>query len=454
MTTYHIWRRKASGITTLFALLVVAMLLAGCNVQSIEAQQPSATEQNKALVEQMIQEVFNEGDVDAVDVYFTADFVEHEEGAPGQDGGREGLKMALPMLRTAFPDLTVTVEDMVAEGDKVAARLTWSGTHDGDFMGMPPTGQSFSMNVMDLFRIEDGQVAEHWGVSDIMAMMSQLGMLPGPEMGDGPSDDDSAAEMNLPHELLITATGEGWDAATTIAAGWTAVTVVNESDEPRNGQLFLLAADKSAEDARAALTAAYASPPEWLTPVGGIAIVVPGDTQTVFLNLEPGSYILADPLPEFDGVLGIDKGYFMPLTVEAGETMADEPVADMTLGLADYTFDFDYDAVTAGQHTIAVHSLGATEIHEAMFVRLDEGVSVQDFLADFGPDGPQGPPRGIPVGGVSAIAPDSAAYFEVEFEAGATYGLICFLPAAEDAEHAGQPHFMLGMIGQFTVPSN
>ena len=80
------------------------------------------------------------------------------------------------MMFSAFPDFTVTLEDL----HKVVARLKWTGTQENEFMGMPVTGKSFAINVIDIFRIEDGKVKEHWGVSDMMARMGQLGMLPEP----------------------------------------------------------------------------------------------------------------------------------------------------------------------------------------------------------------------------------------------------------------------------------
>ena len=84
------------------------------------------------------------------------------------------------MLRSAFPDLNATIEDMVAEGDKVAIRITWKGTQKGDFMGVPPTGKSVSFGVMDIVRVAEGKCVEHWGETDFMGLMQQLGAIPAP----------------------------------------------------------------------------------------------------------------------------------------------------------------------------------------------------------------------------------------------------------------------------------
>lgn len=84
------------------------------------------------------------------------------------------------MIRAAFPDLHVTVEDMVAEGDKVVARVTMSGTHKGEFMGIAPTGKQITVGIIEILRIAGGKVVEHWNVVDSLGMMQQLGAVPAP----------------------------------------------------------------------------------------------------------------------------------------------------------------------------------------------------------------------------------------------------------------------------------
>jgi steroid delta-isomerase-like uncharacterized protein len=142
-----------------------------------------STEANKALARQLIEEVFNQGNVSLVDELVAPGFIEHEEMPPGTPTGSDGNKAATAMLRSAFPDFKATIEDMVAEGDKVALRLTWSGTHEGEFMGLPPTGKRFSIPVFDILRMDGGKIVEHWGQMDRMAMMQQLGAMPGPDEG-------------------------------------------------------------------------------------------------------------------------------------------------------------------------------------------------------------------------------------------------------------------------------
>ena len=140
------------------------------------------TEQNKALYRQFVEEVFNRGNTSAIDELVAPDFVEHEELPPGVPSGREGVKQLSIMLRSAFPDLKATIDDILAEGDKVAARMTWRGTHKGEFMGIPPSGKNVSVEVIDFVRFAGGKFVEHWGLMDNASMMQQLGAVPAPGM--------------------------------------------------------------------------------------------------------------------------------------------------------------------------------------------------------------------------------------------------------------------------------
>ena len=137
-----------------------------------------STEQNKAIVRQMVEEIFNQGNMSRLDEFMAPDFVEHEELPPGMD-----VKQMTMMLRSAFPDFKATIDDLIAEGDKVVIRQTWSGTQKGEFMGVPPTGKSVSFGVIDIIRVAGGKFVEHWGQMDSMGLMQQLGAIPGPGQG-------------------------------------------------------------------------------------------------------------------------------------------------------------------------------------------------------------------------------------------------------------------------------
>ena len=132
------------------------------------------SEANKTIIRGFFQKVINAGNLDIMDQVLSPDFFSHEALPPGIPPGREGAKQLFGMLRNAFPDLQATIEDEIAEGDKVVVRVTFSGTQQGEFMGKPPTGRRVTYGVVDIFRISDEQVVEHWGVADIVSLMQQI----------------------------------------------------------------------------------------------------------------------------------------------------------------------------------------------------------------------------------------------------------------------------------------
>ena len=139
----------------------------------------SRTEENKALFRRTYEELLNRGDLSVADELVSADFINHE-APPGRNRGPESMRGLATMLRTAFPDLRFTIEELVAEGEVVAGRLTMSGTHEGPLMGMPPTGRSVRQNHMHFVRFREGKAVEHWGVRDDVGMMQQMGVIPEP----------------------------------------------------------------------------------------------------------------------------------------------------------------------------------------------------------------------------------------------------------------------------------
>ncbi len=139
-------------------------------------------EANKAVVRRYYEEVLNAGDVSALAALAVADYAEHDP-LPGQRAGREGLRERVEMLRSAFRP-HFTIEDIIAEGDKVAVRWTNRGTHVGAFMGLPATGKVFAMAGIDIHRLRDGKLAEHWHVVDLLGQLQQLGVLPQPAGAD------------------------------------------------------------------------------------------------------------------------------------------------------------------------------------------------------------------------------------------------------------------------------
>ena len=131
----------------------------------------------KALARRFYEEVVNSRNLDAIDDMVTPNFVEHE-ALPGMANDASAVKQFFTMTFEAFPDLKIEVLDLIAEGDRVAARCTMSGTQKGAFMDIPATGKHMAVQVIDIIRFEGDKVAEHWGVTDQAAMMEQLGVAP------------------------------------------------------------------------------------------------------------------------------------------------------------------------------------------------------------------------------------------------------------------------------------
>jgi predicted ester cyclase len=151
-----------------------------------EREEAVSAEDNKALVRRFVDEVQSEGNIDLIDEICSPEFVNHS-APPGLPADRKGIKILTTMFKGAFPDSYFTVEDMIAEGDRVVTRKTFHGTHEGEFMGIPPTGRRVSTELIDIVRIVDGRVVEHWSVGDNLGMMQQLGVIPQPGENVEPS---------------------------------------------------------------------------------------------------------------------------------------------------------------------------------------------------------------------------------------------------------------------------
>ncbi len=134
------------------------------------------SEENKAIFRSLI-DVVDSGNLAKADEVFHANYVDNS-AAPNQAPGVEGFKQLISMLRSAFPDLNSTVEDLIAEGDKVVGRVTASGTHNGELMGIAPSGNQVTISEIHIIRIASGKVVEHWGIVDQLGLMQQIGAIP------------------------------------------------------------------------------------------------------------------------------------------------------------------------------------------------------------------------------------------------------------------------------------
>lgn len=138
------------------------------------------TQQNKEVVRRVI-EVYNRGNLDAVDELLAPDYVNHDPTMPEDVRGPEGFKEYVAMFRAAFPDMQMEIQSQVAEGDEVATRWSGTGTHDGNLMGIPPTGNRVEVTGMAFDRFSGGKVVESWSNDDILGLMRQIGAIPAPE---------------------------------------------------------------------------------------------------------------------------------------------------------------------------------------------------------------------------------------------------------------------------------
>jgi steroid delta-isomerase-like uncharacterized protein len=140
-----------------------------------------SAEIHKSLVQRFFAEVFNQQRHDTAAEILAANFVAHHPAFPDGIRGPEGIMQMVAMFRAGFPHLHYTPEDLIAEHDKVAARWRASGTHQGMFLHIAPTGNRMSITGIDIFRIADGQIVEAWVNSDFLSLMQQIGAIPAPK---------------------------------------------------------------------------------------------------------------------------------------------------------------------------------------------------------------------------------------------------------------------------------
>ena len=139
-----------------------------------------SAEESKATMRRYL-DVFEQGNnLHILDELLAPDYINHTPATPDLPTGPEGVKGVVTMFQSAMPDLRVIVQDMIAEGDKVATRYTLEGTHRGELFGFPPTGQRLSIKSISVERVSEGKIREHWRVTDSLDMMQQLGVVPEP----------------------------------------------------------------------------------------------------------------------------------------------------------------------------------------------------------------------------------------------------------------------------------
>ncbi len=138
-----------------------------------------SAEVGRTIARRYVEEIWDQGDLTALAELFASNIVDHH-AVPGQAPGVEGQQQVLTMFRSAFPDLRVTTEDILVDGDRVAVRWTARGTHQGALLGIPPTGKPVTITGIDILRIANGKVVERWAEDNGLALMQQLGVVPTP----------------------------------------------------------------------------------------------------------------------------------------------------------------------------------------------------------------------------------------------------------------------------------
>ena len=145
------------------------------NNDSEREQQPNSLEANKLLIKSFVEQVLNKHNVAAVDKYYAPDLIQH---SPTMGQGRQGFKQFFTPFFSAFPDIHATIEHIIAENSVVLVFLNWTGTHKGEFQGMPATNKPINMRTADLFRIyTNGTIVEHWAVVDSLNLLEQTGTI-------------------------------------------------------------------------------------------------------------------------------------------------------------------------------------------------------------------------------------------------------------------------------------
>lgn len=231
-----------------------------------------------------------------------------------------------------------------------------------------------------------------------------------------------------------------------LTAGWQNITLTNEGNEAHHLQFARLNDDVTPEQFFEALAAEGEAALRLVTMNGGVGIIPPGESSEVLVDFtQPGTYVLLCFLPNAEGVphLALGMTDVLQVTGEAADPSAAEPEANLEIHMRDFAFDIPAN-LPEGQQTWKVISDGP-QPHEMIVVKLNEGVTFEQFMSELEANGEAAMP-GVPMGGAQALTPSLASYLTYDLEPG-EYVAICFVPDPE----TGQPHYLLGMAAGFSV---
>lgn len=232
----------------------------------------------------------------------------------------------------------------------------------------------------------------------------------------------------------------------TLAAGRVSMRLVNQGASVHHAVLARLDPGRSLEDVLATYSTQRNAVPTWLVFVGGPSAAAPGDSVAVISTLEPGTYVLMCFIDDGDHIMHLTKGMMKTITVVERDDPSTSPVATAEIRMSDYAFDVAAP-IEAGQHVVRVVNDGP-QPHELGVVKLDAGVTAQQFLSTFRPRPAPGSLQGRLIGGVGLLSPGETALWPVTLDTG-SYVLVCFVPDVGD----GRPHLAHGMIREFIIPN-
>jgi len=269
----------------------------------------------------------------------------------------------------------------------------------------------------------------------------------------GQTEGEAPSETSGIPELTLGAVDYAFEWPESVPAGRTAITMDNAGQDLHHGYLVKLNDGVSAEDLVPLFdrllgedTAAFAELFSLVSLQGGAGIIVPGASQRLILDLEPGTYVWFCGLPAADGEPHFAKGMITTFEVTANETgtAPDEPDADGALALQDFAFALP-GSIAPGEQLWKVSNEGQ-QPHEFLIAQLAPGATALDFAMAFGDPAATEPPPGLPVGGLGPVDPGSTSWLGLDLAPG-TYAAFCLVPDPE----SGQPHLALGMVTEFTV---